>query len=73
LLNKKTNKKRKNAEPKNDRKGKQPQSQQTNQSTQRRLRARRFSISFEFSLEELPQLPIQEAAEVKNEKNAANQ
>jgi len=73
LLNREANKKRKNAGPKNSRKGKQPQSQQTNQSTQRRPRARRFSISSESSLEELPQLPIQEAVEVENEENAANQ
>jgi len=69
----KNNRKRKNARPKNGQKEKQSQPQSTNQSTQRRPRARRFDISSESSLEKLPQLPIQEAVEVENEENTANQ
>ncbi len=49
-----------------------PQLQSTNQTTQRRPRARRFDTLSESSLEELPKLPIQKAAEAQNEENTVN-
>ena len=71
--NNKKNRKRKNAGPKNGRKEKQPQPQSTNQPPPRRRRARRFDILSESSLEELPQLPIQEEIEVVSEENLVNE
>jgi hypothetical protein len=71
--NNKKNKKRNNTGPKNSRKGKQPQPQLTNQSSPRGRGARGFDTLSESSLEELPQLPIQEKAEATVEENSANE